>query len=47
MHRDDLLAAALAACHASYLITLEAQNEMVAIENLRGGARVTCADESV
>src|SRR5688572_2540392 len=46
MHRGDLLAAELAACHASDLITLEAQREVVAIEDLGDGARVTCADGS-
>ena len=47
MHRGDLLAAELAACHASDLITLEAQKDVVAVEDLGDGARVTCADGSL
>jgi 2-polyprenyl-6-methoxyphenol hydroxylase-like FAD-dependent oxidoreductase len=46
MHRGDLLAAELAACHASDRITLEAHKDVVAIEDLGDGARVTCADGS-
>jgi 3-hydroxybenzoate 6-monooxygenase len=47
MHRGDLLAAELAACHASKRITLEANKEAVQIEELADGARVACADGSV
>jgi 2-polyprenyl-6-methoxyphenol hydroxylase-like FAD-dependent oxidoreductase len=46
MHRGDLLAAELAACQASDLITLEAHKEVVAIEDLGDGACMTCADGS-
>jgi 3-hydroxybenzoate 6-monooxygenase len=47
MHRGDLLAAELAACRASKLITLEANKDVVRIEDLGDGARVECADGSV
>lgn len=47
MHRGDLLAAELAACRASERITLEANKEVVRVEDLGNGARVECADGSV
>lgn len=47
MHRADLLAAELAACRASNLVTLEANKDAVEIEDLGDGARVKCADGSV
>lgn len=47
MHRGDLLAAELAACQASPLVTLENNREVVAVEDLGDGARVHCADGSV
>jgi 3-hydroxybenzoate 6-monooxygenase len=47
MHRGDLLAAELAACHARPDIALEKDKEAVRIEDLGNGARVECADGSV
>lgn len=47
MHRGDLLAAELNACRASNAITLEANKEVVRIEDLGNAARVTCSDGSV
>ena len=47
MHRADLLAAELAACRASNLVTLEANKDAVEIEDLGDGARVKCSDGSV
>ena len=47
MHRRDLLAAEVDACRASNRIVLEANKEVVRIEDLGDGARVVCADESV
>jgi len=46
MHRGDLLAVELAACQASPLITLENNRDVVAVEDLGDGGRVTCADGS-
>jgi 2-polyprenyl-6-methoxyphenol hydroxylase-like FAD-dependent oxidoreductase len=47
MHRGDLLAAELDACRSSKGITLEANKEVVRIEDLADAARVTCSDGSV
>ncbi|HEU5348474.1 MAG TPA: FAD-dependent monooxygenase [Ktedonobacterales bacterium] len=44
MHRNDLLSALLNACRQSDAVTLETHREVVAIEDLGDGARVTCAD---
>lgn len=47
MHRGDLLAAELDACRASKKIALEANKEVVRIEDLGDAARVICSDGSV
>lgn len=44
MHRNDLLTILLNACQASAEITLENNREVIAVEDLGDGARVTCAD---
>ncbi len=46
MHRGDLLAVELAACHASPLITLESDKEALRIEDLGDCVRVQCTDSS-
>ena len=46
MHRNDLLINLLQACRQSDAITLETKREIVAIEDLGDGARVSCADGS-
>jgi salicylate hydroxylase len=47
MHRNDLLTIILNACRANPAITLETQREVVTIQDLGNGARVTCADGSL
>lgn len=47
VHRGDLLSTELEACRASKIVTLESKKEALHIEDLGGGARVTCADGSV
>lgn len=47
MHRNDLLTILLNACRASDAITLETHREVVAVDDLGDGARVTCADGSL
>jgi salicylate hydroxylase len=47
MHRGDLLAAELDACRTSNQITLEANKEVVSIEDLGEFARVACSDSSI
>ncbi len=47
MHRNDLLTILLDACRRSDTITLETHREVVAIDDLGKGARVTCADGSL
>ncbi len=47
MHRGELLAAELAACRVSSLITLENNKDVVSVEDLGDGAAVRCADGSV
>lgn len=44
MHRNDLLTILLAACRESEAITLETNKEVVAVDDLGDGARVSCAD---
>jgi 3-hydroxybenzoate 6-monooxygenase len=44
MHRGDLLNVLLEACRREALITLEAQREVVAIDDLGDAARARCAD---
>jgi salicylate hydroxylase len=44
MHRNDLLTILLNACRQSDAITLEANREVVAVDDLGDGARITCAD---
>jgi 2-polyprenyl-6-methoxyphenol hydroxylase-like FAD-dependent oxidoreductase len=44
MHRNDLLTILLDACRQSEQITLETNRQVVAVEDLGDGARVTCAD---
>jgi 3-hydroxybenzoate 6-monooxygenase len=46
MHRSDLLSILLQACQASDLITLETRKNIIAIDDLGDGARVTFADDS-
>lgn len=46
MHRGELLAAELAACQANPLVTLEANKEVAAVEDLGDGAAVHCGDGS-
>lgn len=47
MHRSDLLALLLGACQAEPNITLEANREVLAIEDLGEAARLRCADGTV
>ena len=47
MHRGDLLGVELQACQANSLITLESSKEVVSVEDLGEGVRVSCADDSV
>lgn len=47
MHRGDLLSALLDACKAESLVTLEANRDVTAIEDLTDAARVRCADGTV
>lgn len=47
MHRGDLLKAELDACRDNHNIRLEASKEVVHIDDLTSGARVTCSDGSV
>ena len=47
MHRNDLLTILLNACRRSDAITLETHREIVAVEDLGNGARVSCADGSI
>jgi salicylate hydroxylase len=44
MHRNDLLTILLHACRECDVITLETNREVIAVEDLGDGARVTCAD---
>lgn len=44
MHRNDLLTILLHACQQSDKITLETNREVIAVEDLGDGARVTCAN---
>src|SRR5437588_6328908 len=44
MHRNDLLTILLNACRVSDKITLETNREVIAVEDLGDGARVTCAN---
>jgi len=44
MHRNDLLIILLNACRESDKITLETNREVIAVEDLGDGARVTCAN---
>lgn len=44
MHRNDLHTILLHACQQSDTITLETNREVISIEDLGDGARVTCAD---
>jgi salicylate hydroxylase len=46
MHRGDLLAVLLDACRSEELITLEADRDVVAVEDLGDAARARCADGS-
>jgi 3-hydroxybenzoate 6-monooxygenase len=46
MHRNDLLTTLLNACRESDAVTLETNREVIAIEDLGDGARVSCADGS-
>ncbi|MEO8972559.1 MAG: FAD-dependent monooxygenase [Ktedonobacteraceae bacterium] len=46
MHRNDLLTILLEACQQSDAITMETKREIVAVEDLGDGARVTCTDGS-
>ncbi|HLK47051.1 MAG TPA: FAD-dependent monooxygenase, partial [Bryobacteraceae bacterium] len=46
MHRGELLAAELAACRASPLVTLENNKEVVSVEDLGDAAAVRCSDGS-
>jgi salicylate hydroxylase len=46
MHRGELLAAELAACRASALITLENNKDVVSVEDRGDGASVRCSDGS-
>jgi len=43
MHRNDLLTTLLNACRESNAITLETDREVIAVEDLGDGARVSCA----
>ncbi len=43
MHRNDLLTTLLNACRESDSITLETNREVIAVEDLDDGARVSCA----
>lgn len=47
VHRGDLLSTELEACRSSKLVTLESKKEALLIEDVGGGARVTCADGTV
>jgi 3-hydroxybenzoate 6-monooxygenase len=47
MHRNDLLNILLNACRQSDTITLETNREVIAIEDLGDGARVSCADGAI
>jgi salicylate hydroxylase len=47
MHRNDLLTILLDACRQQQAITLETNQQVVSVEDVQGGARVTCADGSV
>ena len=47
MHRHDLLTILLESCRQSNTISLETKKEVVAIEDLGDGAKVSCADGSV
>jgi 2-polyprenyl-6-methoxyphenol hydroxylase-like FAD-dependent oxidoreductase len=47
MHRGDLLNVEVEACRANGLITLESNKHVVAVEDLRDGARAICEDGSV
>lgn len=47
MHRNDLLNALLDACRMREAVTLETNRDVVAIEDLGDGARITCADGSI
>jgi salicylate hydroxylase len=47
MHRNDLLSILLDACHRNEAITLETNRQVVAIDDLSNGARITCADGSL
>lgn len=44
MHRNDLLTLLLHACQESDAIILETHREVITVEDLGDGARVTCAD---
>jgi len=46
MHRNDLLITLLNACRESDAITLETNREVIAVEDLGDGARVSCAGGS-
>lgn len=46
MHRNDLLTILLEACQQSDAITLETQREIVTVEDLGNGARVSCTGGS-
>ncbi len=47
MHRNDLLTILLDACLAQPAVTLETNRQVVAVEDLGDGARVTCADGTI
>jgi salicylate hydroxylase len=44
MHRNDLLTTLLNACRESDAVILETNREVIAVEDLGDGARVSCAD---
>ncbi|MBV9227991.1 MAG: FAD-dependent monooxygenase [Chloroflexi bacterium] len=44
MHRNDLLITLLNACRKSNAVILETNREVIAVEDLGDGARVSCAD---
>jgi 2-polyprenyl-6-methoxyphenol hydroxylase-like FAD-dependent oxidoreductase len=46
MHRSDLLTILLQACQASDLITLETSKDVITVDDLGDGARVTFTDDS-
>jgi 3-hydroxybenzoate 6-monooxygenase len=46
MHRNDLLTLLLHVCQESETITLETNREVIAVEDLGDGARVSCANGS-